>query len=271
MLMRILQGTLAAIFLLSAIGKGLHPTDTAMDLAGLFLLPAGLARAAVYALILFELTVAILILVRRYLGLILWIPVFFFAVFLYSLWQNQSCSCFGELPLLRALPATGHGLLLAGMFLGLYCLQRDASVTNRRSDRPRPAILAGFALILLAAALLTIPLAGSNPEVRPSSLDTVTLDDVWQAIDTGSAVLIDARSPFQYDIGHIPGAINIPVDAENLPALYENHDLRDRELIIYCAGPHCDAAERLAARLRELGHRRVRVFSGGWEAWSAQE
>jgi len=68
-------------------------------------------------------------------------------------------------------------------------------------------------------------------------------------------------------MGHLPGAINIPYDAENLPELIEKHSLKENTLIVYCSSAHCNAAELLARRLGALGCRRVRVYPGGWEEW----
>ena len=43
---------------------------------------------------------------------------------------------------------------------------------------------------------------------------------------------------------------------------------RDRSLVTYCTGPHCDSSHRLARRLsEEHGFTQVRVMRDGWRGW----
>jgi len=77
-------------------------------------------------------------------------------------------------------------------------------------------------------------------------------------------VLLDARSPALYAKGHVPGAINLPhgkIIARKMadwPA--------DTLFVVYCAGPHCNGANKGAIRLAELG-RPVKEMIGGITGW----
>ena len=67
-----------------------------------------------------------------------------------------------------------------------------------------------------------------------------------------------------FDAGHIPGATHLPhatIDEETL-APYP----ADTVFVVYCAGPHCNGADRAAARLAHLG-RPVKKMLGGWIGW----
>lgn len=89
--------------------------------------------------------------------------------------------------------------------------------------------------------------------------------DVHDAMSNGADfVLIDVRSPALYANGHVPGAINIPHGKiiESRMAEYE----KDIVFVVYCAGPHCNGANRGAARLARLG-RPVKVMIGGITGW----
>ncbi len=79
-----------------------------------------------------------------------------------------------------------------------------------------------------------------------------------------------AQPDFQYAFGHIPGALNIPFDTENLSEQISQHSLQDRSLIVYCSSADCPAAEQLAARLVAAGCRFVRLYPGGWDDWLAR-
>ncbi len=115
---------------------------------------------------------------------------------------------------------------------------------------------------------LTLPLTSSENQAQISAQnESVGRVDVKAAIANHSAVIIDARPDFQYELGHLPGAINIPYDSENLVKLINTHSLKNQALIVYCSSAHCNAAELLAEKLRGLGCTKVQIYPGGWEEW----
>ena len=60
-------------------------------------------------------------------------------------------------------------------------------------------------------------------------------------------VLVDVRGPKLYARGHVPRAINIPhrdMTAERMAAFP-----KDTAFVVYCAGPHCNGANKAAIRL----------------------
>jgi len=77
-------------------------------------------------------------------------------------------------------------------------------------------------------------------------------------------VLLDVRSPELFRQGHIAGALNLPHrqisprTVEELPA--------GKLLVVYCAGPHCNGADRAALKLAALG-RPVKKMIGGVTGW----
>jgi rhodanese-related sulfurtransferase len=89
--------------------------------------------------------------------------------------------------------------------------------------------------------------------------------DVHEALARGpDFVLIDVRSPEAFARAHVPGAINIP-HAKIIAARMASY--RPGTLfVVYCAGPHCNGAERGALRLARLGLP-VKVMIGGMTGW----
>lgn len=78
-------------------------------------------------------------------------------------------------------------------------------------------------------------------------------------------VLVDVRGRAAFARSHVPGAIGIP-----------HRDLTERRLaawpmdtlfVVYCAGPHCNGADRAAVRLARLG-RPVKLMIGGMAGWA---
>ncbi|MDK2880778.1 MAG: hypothetical protein PWQ99_553 [Clostridia bacterium] len=78
-------------------------------------------------------------------------------------------------------------------------------------------------------------------------------------LDRASSLLIDVRTPAEFEAGHIPGAVNIPVD-EIRRRLGEIP--KDKEIVVYCrVGLRGYLAYRI---LVQNGFPKVRNLSGGW-------
>jgi len=97
---------------------------------------------------------------------------------------------------------------------------------------------------------------------------TVTADQLKQLIDSGLVYVIDARSPAEYEEGHVPGSVNIPHDRlpEYMNQLLERVPM-DALVVCYCQGPDCDFSDLLATELKIIGYPKVVLFPGGWEHW----
>ena len=89
--------------------------------------------------------------------------------------------------------------------------------------------------------------------------------DVHEALGRGADfVLLDVRSPALYAAGHVPGALNLPhgrIVASRLADF-----ARPTLFVVYCAGPHCNGADRAAVRLARL-ERPVKLMIGGITGW----
>jgi rhodanese-related sulfurtransferase len=96
--------------------------------------------------------------------------------------------------------------------------------------------------------------------------------DCWDvhaamALPAPGFVLLDVRSLEDFRKGHVAGAINLPhgrIVERNL-ADYPTDTL----FVVYCAGPHCNGADRAAVRLARLD-RPVKKMIGGVEGWKAE-
>ena len=90
--------------------------------------------------------------------------------------------------------------------------------------------------------------------------------DVHHALETGAArfVLLDVRSPSLYEKGHVPGALSLPHGKITERRMSEWPE--DTLFVVYCAGPHCNGADRAAMKLARLG-RPVKLMMGGVTGW----
>lgn len=90
--------------------------------------------------------------------------------------------------------------------------------------------------------------------------------DVHEALASANPgfVLLDVRAPALYARGHLPGALNLPqakIVRGKLSA-WPSETL----FVVYCAGPHCNGADKAAARLAALA-RPVKLMIGGIQGW----
>jgi rhodanese-related sulfurtransferase len=120
-----------------------------------------------------------------------------------------------------------------------------------------PLAVAGMA----RSSLPEIPAVGRPVQIQLSA--------VRQFVDAAGALILDARDPYEYDEGHIPGAINLPYEtAVTDPALLESLPAHGRPIITYCGGGTCEVSISLAEELIYFaGHERVAVYVGGYPEW----
>ena len=76
--------------------------------------------------------------------------------------------------------------------------------------------------------------------------------------------LIDVRSPALFAAGHIAGAINIPHGKITAGRMAEFP--AGMTFVVYCAGPHCNGANKGAVRLARL-NLPVKLMIGGVTGW----
>lgn len=83
------------------------------------------------------------------------------------------------------------------------------------------------------------------------------------AVDASGALLLDVREVSEYEAGHLPGAINVP-----LRTVTDNLDKipTDRQVFVYCKSGY--RAGLTASSLRMLGYDNVLVYPPGWTGWS---
>ena len=89
---------------------------------------------------------------------------------------------------------------------------------------------------------------------------------VRQRLDDGdSVVLVDVREPYEWDAGHLPGAVALPRGILERDVEAAVPDLAT-PLVLYCGGGYRSA---LAAQsLGQMGYTNVESMDGGWRAWT---
>ncbi|WP_417671768.1 rhodanese-like domain-containing protein [Roseibium sp.] len=92
-------------------------------------------------------------------------------------------------------------------------------------------------------------------------------DDVASVLMGGEpdfVLLHVVGTPEAYAKRHVPGAIHLPhkeISDERMAEWPAN-----TLFVVYCAGPHCNGADKAAFKLAELGHP-VKLMIGGITGW----
>ena len=96
-------------------------------------------------------------------------------------------------------------------------------------------------------------------------LEAVDAAELMERLSDGNVVVLDVRPEEEYRVGHIPGALSVPVDA--LEAALQTLP-RDQEMVAYCRGPYCVFSDEVVALLRSRGYRARRLRQGlpDWRA-----
>ena len=90
-------------------------------------------------------------------------------------------------------------------------------------------------------------------------LEPLQADELLARADSGLVTVLDVRPPQEFARGHIPGALNVPL--EDLKARLGSLP-RNREVIAYCRGPWCVLSFEAVRQLRDAGFSARRLQDG---------
>lgn len=151
---------------------------------------------------------------------------------------------------------------------GLVEAQRDGKrVVYRLADDAEGAVVS------LLGALRQVAEVASAPMQRVvttyfharDALEPVKAAELVSRLRDGEVVLLDVRPEDEFGLGHLPGALNIPL-RELEQRLGELPD--GQEIVAYCRGPWCVLSFEAVAALRARGFT-VRRLEAGFPEWKA--
>jgi len=97
-------------------------------------------------------------------------------------------------------------------------------------------------------------------------LEPVTRKELYKRLRSGDRlVVLDVRPTDEFDAGHLPGAVSIPL-AELERRLKQVP--KSRDIVAYCRGPYCALAPEAVRVLNKRGYR-ARQLEDGFPEWSA--
>ena len=99
-------------------------------------------------------------------------------------------------------------------------------------------------------------------------MDTITREDVQQALETRSTIkIIDVLDERMYDKYHLPGAINVPVDNDFDRKIQSVARDKSEPVIVYCLDSDCEASAKAARLMESLGYEEVYDYQAGKADW----
>ena len=169
--------------------------------------------------------------------------------------------------------AQSTGLSVANASQHLQQMRRAGLVATRREGKFIYYRLADDAVLNLLAALRHVAernVAEVDRLVRGyfhdrDKLEPVSREDLLRRLREGAVTVLDVRPEDEFALGHLPGALNIPLRALNVRLSELNPS---QEIVAYCRGPYCVLSYEAVAALRARGFK-VRRLEDGLPEWRA--
>jgi rhodanese-related sulfurtransferase/DNA-binding transcriptional ArsR family regulator len=169
--------------------------------------------------------------------------------------------------------ATMAGITLANASQHLQALRRTGLVSARRQGQRVYYRLGDDEVVRLLEALRQVA-ESRLAEVRQlvseflgdrHALEGVAASELLARVKKGLVTVLDVRPAEEFAAGHLPGAVNIPIERlegelARLP--------KKREVVAYCRGPYCLMSFEAVAKLRQRGWK-ARRLEGGFPEWRA--
>ncbi|HKJ94208.1 MAG TPA: metalloregulator ArsR/SmtB family transcription factor [Gammaproteobacteria bacterium] len=165
------------------------------------------------------------------------------------------------------------GVTLANASQHLQQLRRAGLVTSRRAGRYVRYRLAGESVLGVMTALsdvashnlAEVELIRQSYFKERDDLEPVSREELLGRMRDGLVTVLDVRPTDEFDNGHLPGAVNIPLDELEDRFAELSHG---QEIVAYCRGPWCVLSFEAVAALRARGFR-VRRLQDGLPEWRA--
>jgi rhodanese-related sulfurtransferase len=142
--------------------------------------------------------------------------------------------------------------------------------TMRRTTR---VLIPGRVVLIASLGLVGTGCAAAQwigQRRTPVDVPRVSMEDFRRLQTAGAVLVVDVRSDTSYKIGHIPGAINVPVATIGQRAEDIRARARDRLIVTYCSCLFEHASATAAAALIERGLWNSRALIGGYLEWVAR-
>ena len=119
-------------------------------------------------------------------------------------------------------------------------------------------------LFLLLLLLLTGCGGTTSNASSESSYQQISQEEAKEMMDTQDVIILDVREQDEYDSGHIPGAVLLPVGTIDEETAAEIIPEKDSTVLVYCRSGN--RSKTASSALAELGYTNIYEF-GGINTW----
>ena len=114
--------------------------------------------------------------------------------------------------------------------------------------------------------LLSLPLllTGCGGNASDASYHQITQETAKEMMDTQEVIVLDVREQEEYDSGHIPDAVLLPVGTIDETTAAEVIPEKDSTVLVYCRSGN--RSKTASSALAELGYTNIYEF-GGINTW----
>lgn len=119
-------------------------------------------------------------------------------------------------------------------------------------------------LFLLLLLLLTGCGGTASNTSSESDYQQISQEEAKEMMDTQDVIILDVREQDEYDSGHIPGAVLLPVGTIDEETAAEVIPEKDSTVLVYCRSGN--RSKTASSVLAELGYTNIYEF-GGINTW----
>ena len=125
--------------------------------------------------------------------------------------------------------------------------------------------------LLILASLLAVSLVQANDDLQ-DSVTTIEVNAAKEFVARHeNAVIMDVRTPIEYEMSHIPGSVNVNVQDVSFQDMVVALD-PNKIYIVHCTkNPAGGRSSRALETLKSLGFKHLYSLEGGYVAWKEAE
>ena len=142
--------------------------------------------------------------------------------------------------------------------------RRTLHVTRAQSLRCRTSGGTKMKRIAILLSSLLLLLTGCGGNDANGSYEQITQEAAKEMMDTEEVIILDVREQDEYDSGHIPGAVLLPVGTIDEDTAAEVIPEKDATVLVYCRSGN--RSKTASSTLAELGYTNIYEF-GGINTW----
>ena len=117
---------------------------------------------------------------------------------------------------------------------------------------------------ILPLLLCLLLLSGCGGNTSDGSYHQITQEEAKEMMDDQEVIILDVREKDEYDSGHIPGAVLLPVGTIDEDTAAEVIPEKDSTVLVYCRSGN--RSKTASSTLVKLGYTNIYEF-GGINTW----